>query len=91
VIGFLHALRIVGDAVLVVSQFTLYGDARKGRWPSFIDAATGDAAEPLFKRVVTLLRHDGLTVQTRVFGARMHVRLVNEGPVTIMLDSRKLF
>jgi len=81
----------VEGAVLAVSQFTLYGDARKGRRPSFVDAAPGDVAEPLFDRVVALLRRDGLRVETGMFGATMRVTLVNEGPVTILLDSRKGF
>jgi D-aminoacyl-tRNA deacylase len=86
-----RSLGDVGGAVLAVSQFTLHGDARKGRRPSFIDAASGETAQPLFERVVTLLRREGLTVATGVFGATMRVQLVNEGPVTILLDSRKTF
>jgi D-aminoacyl-tRNA deacylase len=86
-----RSLGEVGGGVLAVSQFTLYGDARKGRRPSFIDAAPGDQAKPLFERVVTLLRRDGCPVETGVFGATMRVRLVNDGPVTILLDSRKAF
>ena len=85
------ALADVGGSVLAVSQFTLYGDARKGRRPSFIDAAPAEIAQPLFERVVALLRREGLTVETGVFGASMRVELVNEGPVTILLDSRKTF
>jgi D-tyrosyl-tRNA(Tyr) deacylase len=85
------SLSEVGGAVLAVSQFTLYGDARKGRRPSFIDAAAGPEAQPLFDRVVDLMRREGLTVETGIFGASMRVSLVNEGPVTILLDSRKLF
>jgi D-tyrosyl-tRNA(Tyr) deacylase len=85
------ALADVDGAVLAVSQFTLHGDARKGRRPSFIDAAPGEAARPLFERVVTLLRREGVEVATGVFGAQMRVSLVNDGPVTILLDSRKLF
>jgi D-tyrosyl-tRNA(Tyr) deacylase len=85
------SLADVDGAVLAVSQFTLHGDARKGRRPSFIDAAPGDAAKPLFERVVMLLRREGLEVATGVFGAQMRVSLVNDGPVTILLDSRKLF
>jgi D-aminoacyl-tRNA deacylase len=81
----------VGGAVLAVSQFTLYGDARKGRRPSFIEAAAGPEAQPLFDRVVDLMRREGLRVETGIFGATMRVSLVNEGPVTILLDSRKLF
>lgn len=85
------ALADVGGSVLAVSQFTLYGDARKGRRPSFVDAASGPAARPLFDRVVDLLRRDGLTVATGEFLATMRVALTNEGPVTILLDSRKAF
>jgi D-aminoacyl-tRNA deacylase len=84
-------LHDVQGAVLAVSQFTLYGDARKGRRPSFVDAAPGDVAQPLFDRVVELLRREALTVATGVFGATMRVALTNEGPVTILLDSRKGF
>ena len=86
-----RSLSEVGGAVLAVSQFTLYGDARKGRRPSFIDAASGPEAQPLFDRVVDLIRREGLRVETGIFGANMRVSLVNEGPVTILLDSRKLF
>jgi D-aminoacyl-tRNA deacylase len=78
----------VGGAVLVVSQFTLLGDARKGRRPAFTDAAPPEAAEPLLQRVVELLRDAGLTVAEGRFGARMKVDLVNDGPVTLILDSR---
>ena len=86
-----RSLSEVGGAVLAVSQFTLYGDARKGRRPSFIEAAAGPEAQPLFDRVVDLMRREGLRVETGIFGATMRVSLVNEGPVTILLDSRKLF
>lgn len=86
-----RSLLETGGAVLAISQFTLYGDARRGRRPSFIDAAGGEVAEPLFDRTVELLRREGLEVETGVFGASMRVELVNEGPVTILLDSRKLF
>ena len=85
------SLAEVGGTILAVSQFTLYGDARKGRRPSFVDAAPGELARPLFERVVELLRRGGAPVETGVFGASMRVRLVNEGPVTILLDSRKAF
>jgi D-tyrosyl-tRNA(Tyr) deacylase len=84
------ALSDVGGAVLVVSQFTLYGDARKGRRPSFTDAARPDRAEPLCDRFVELLRGEGLPVQTGVFGATMAVHLVNDGPVTLWLDTEEL-
>lgn len=84
------ALSDVGGAVLVVSQFTLYGDARKGRRPSFIQAARPEQAEPLIERFVETLRRQGLHVETGVFGAMMAVRLVNDGPVTLWLDTAEL-
>jgi D-tyrosyl-tRNA(Tyr) deacylase len=85
------ALQEVGGAVLVVSQFTLYGDARKGNRPSFIDAAGPAEANALYERTCALLREKGLTVATGTFRATMEVELVNEGPVTILVDSRKGF
>lgn len=81
------ALADVGGAALVVSQFTLYGDARKGRRPSFIDAARPDVAIPLYERFIALLRGHGVPVETGEFGADMQVDLLNDGPVTLMLDS----
>jgi|SRR5690349_7706250 len=80
------SLADVGGAVLVVSQFTLYGDARKGRRPSFIDAARPDVAIPLYEQFVQQLRDGGLTVETGEFGAMMDVELVNDGPVTLWLE-----
>jgi len=80
------ALADVGGAVLVVSQFTLYGDAAKGRRPSFIDAARPEMAIPLYDRFLALLRERGLTVQSGEFGAMMDVELVNDGPVTLWLE-----
>jgi D-aminoacyl-tRNA deacylase len=77
----------VGGAVLVVSQFTLYGDARKGRRPSFTDAARPEQAEPLADYFSNRLREEGLHVETGVFGAMMEVELVNDGPVTLWLDT----
>jgi D-tyrosyl-tRNA(Tyr) deacylase len=93
-------LRIFGDAeqkmnlsvteaagsVLVVSQFTLYGDAEKGRRPSFIGAAKPDQAIPLYERFIALVRDRGVKVETGEFGAMMDVELVNDGPVTLMLE-----
>ena len=76
----------VGGALLVVSQFTLYGDARKGRRPSFIDAARPETAIPLYEHFVALLRQRGLRVETGEFGAMMDVELVNDGPVTLWLE-----
>jgi D-tyrosyl-tRNA(Tyr) deacylase len=77
----------VGGAVLVVSQFTLYGDTRKGRRPSFTAAAAGPQAEPLYERVVAAIADRGVPVSAGRFGARMTVSLVNDGPVTLLLDS----
>lgn len=76
----------VGGAVLVVSQFTLYGDAAKGRRPSFIDAARPETAIPLYEAFVAALRSRGLAVATGEFGAMMEVELVNDGPVTLILE-----
>jgi D-tyrosyl-tRNA(Tyr) deacylase len=80
------ALGDVGGALLVVSQFTLYGDAHKGRRPSFIQAAHPDVAVPLYERFVVALRERGVTVATGEFGAMMQVELVNDGPVTLWLE-----
>ena len=80
------ALDEVGGALLVVSQFTLYGDAQKGRRPSFVDAARPEVAIPLYERFVALLRERGLAVETGEFGAMMDVELVNDGPVTLWLE-----
>ena len=76
----------VGGSVLVVSQFTLYGDARKGRRPSFTDAARPEQAEPLVDTFCDKLRQRGLTVATGVFGAMMQVEIHNDGPVTLLLE-----
>ncbi len=80
-----------GGAVLAVSQFTLYGDCRKGRRPGFTQAADPDLAEALYERYVARLESAGLTVARGRFRAEMAVALVNDGPVTLLLDSRKLF
>jgi len=81
-----RSLLDVGGAALVVSQFTLVADTRKGNRPSFTDAAPPDEAEPLYDRFCTALRGEGIPVDTGVFGAMMAVELVNDGPVTIVLD-----
>jgi D-tyrosyl-tRNA(Tyr) deacylase len=82
-----RALGDVGGACLVVSQFTLYGSTRKGRRPSFTDAARPALAEPLVAAVTERLRSNGIPVSTGVFGAMMSVSLVNDGPVTLILES----
>ena len=81
----------VGGAVLAVSQFTLFGDCRKGRRPSFVAAARPEKANPLYEAFVAELRGQGLPVETGQFQAHMDVSLVNDGPVTLLLDSRKAF
>jgi D-tyrosyl-tRNA(Tyr) deacylase len=79
-------LEETGGAVLVISQFTLYGDAAKGRRPSFIDAARPETAIPLYQRFVAALRGRGLEVATGEFGADMQVEIHNDGPVTLILE-----
>ena len=85
------SLAEAGGALLAVSQFTLYGDARKGRRPSWFDAAPPELARPLYDFFVAQARARGARVETGSFQAMMEVELVNDGPVTILLDSRKLF
>jgi D-tyrosyl-tRNA(Tyr) deacylase len=85
-----HSILDKGYEVIVVSQFTLYGDIRKGRRPSFIDAAAPDLASPLVDRFAEELRSLGLRVGTGRFGAEMAVSLVNDGPVTIWMDTAEL-
>ena len=85
------SLKDIGGEVMAVSQFTLYGDARKGRRPSFSDAARPDVANPLYEEFVEKLRAQGITVGTGEFGAHMMVELTNDGPVTILLESKKAF
>jgi len=83
------SLREIGGEILVVSQFTLYGDCRKGRRPSFTDAEDPVLARELYERFVIRLREQGISVQTGEFQAKMEVHLINDGPVTLILDSRR--
>ncbi len=85
------ALNDVDGQMLVVSQFTLFGDCRKGRRPSFVDAARPEQAERLYESFVAEVRGRGIHVETGRFQTHMDVRLVNDGPVTLLLDSRKTF
>lgn len=84
-----YSLLELGGDVLVVSQFTLYGDCRKGRRPSFTDAASPEVAEKLYTSFVRDLRNYGLRVETGIFAARMEVEIINNGPVTLIVDSEK--
>jgi D-tyrosyl-tRNA(Tyr) deacylase len=83
------SLTEVGGQILAVSQFTLYGDARKGRRPSYVEAAPPETAEPLYEYFVERLRQGGVHVETGRFGADMAVSLVNDGPVTIWVEREK--
>lgn len=85
------SLEDVGGEILLISQFTLYGDARKGRRPAFIRAMKGEEAEKVYLELRDRLRNRGFKVETGVFGADMSVTIVNDGPVTILLDSEKNF
>ena len=85
------SLKDVAGEILAVSQFTLLGDARGGRRPSFITAARPETANPMYEALVKEWREQGIRVDTGVFGADMKVSLLNDGPVTILLDSRRLF
>lgn len=86
-----RSLLDAGGALLAVSQFTLFGDGRQGRRPSFAEAAPPEVAQPLYARFCALCRERGVQVEEGVFRATMTVRIVNEGPVTLLLDSKKLF
>ena len=84
----LSALDVSGE-ILAISQFTLYGDTRKGRRPSFIDAAAPEISEPLYQKFISYLRQSGLKIETGEFGAMMLVEIYNDGPVTILLESKE--
>lgn len=86
-----RSLEEAGGAMLVVSQFTLYGDCRKGRRPSFVGAAGPDQGSALYEAFVDAVRERGITVETGRFRAMMEVALVNDGPVTLLIDSQKTF
>lgn len=86
-----RSLLDVGGSILVISQFTLLGDARKGRRPSFIAAAQPDKAIPMYEKYIAEMKKRNIFTQTGEFGADMKVELINDGPVTILLDSKKVF
>jgi len=85
------SVRDIGGEILVVSQFTLYGDCRKGKRPSFSSAGKPDFANEMYEKFVSMLRADGFKTETGEFGADMKVSLLNDGPVTLLLDSKKTF
>lgn len=78
----------VGEEILAISQFTLYASCRKGRRPDFIEAAKPEIAKPLYDKFIEKLKEKGINVQTGVFGADMQVHLVNQGPITLIIDSK---
>jgi D-tyrosyl-tRNA(Tyr) deacylase len=84
-----RSLLDVGGQVLSISQFTLYGDCRKGRRPNFMQAAKPEHAEPLYEQFNNALREKGITVETGLFGAMMDVQLNNQGPVTLIIESKE--
>lgn len=85
------SVKDIGGEILAISQFTLYGDSRKGRRPSFTDAASPDIGDKYYKKFVNKISEMGINIETGIFGAHMMVDYVNDGPVTILLDSTKLF
>ncbi|MGL4740540.1 MAG: D-aminoacyl-tRNA deacylase [Sarcina sp.] len=85
------SLKDVDGELLLISQFTLYGDCRKGRRPNFMEALSGEEAKKLYETFVQMCKEDGMKVETGVFGAHMQVYIENDGPVTLMLESDKSF
>ncbi|MDO4711194.1 MAG: D-aminoacyl-tRNA deacylase [Peptostreptococcaceae bacterium] len=85
------SIQDVGGEILLISQFTLYGDARKGKRPSFTEAAKPDHASPLYEKAIEMISRSGITCRSGKFGADMLVQITNDGPVTILLDSKKTF
>jgi len=85
------SLKEINGQVLVVSQFTLYGDCRKGRRPSFTSAAAPETAEAFYEEFCKIVSQQGVPVEKGVFGAHMEIDLINDGPVTLMMDSKKIF
>ncbi|MBQ2941853.1 MAG: D-tyrosyl-tRNA(Tyr) deacylase [Clostridia bacterium] len=85
------SLSNVGGSILAISQFTLYGDVRKGNRPAFVSAAAPEIGEAYFEKYKARLKEAGLKVESGIFGADMKISLLNDGPVTILLDSKKLF
>ena len=86
-----RSVQDVGGAILLISNFTLHGDCRKGRRPGFDNAAGPELAEPLYEKVIALIAEQGVPVEKGSFGAYMHITSLNDGPVTFLLDSTKLF
>lgn len=85
------SLMDIGGEMLVISQFTLYGDCRKGRRPNFMAALGGEESKKLYDKFILMLKEHGIKVETGIFGADMKVDIQNDGPVTILLDSKKNF
>lgn len=85
------SLRDINGQILVVSQFTLYGDVRHGKRPSFSSSANPELAEDIYEEFIRLCKKEGIKTETGVFGAHMNVKIANNGPVTILIDSNKIF